>query len=459
MNQRKGSKSSDSKTVSARETAVTILTKLEEKQGFSNLVLQNELKHSQLDVRDKGLVTELVYGTIQRLNTIDYIANHFLTKRTIEKLEPWLRQLLRVAVYQIRYLDKIPDHAIVNEAVELAKKLGHKGIAGFVNGVIRNIIRSPQEPKMPNQQKNLIKYLSLTHSVPEWLIRKWVDDFGQGNVESFLPFINTTAPFTIRYNSLKNSAQAFQHLLDEADIEWTKSSHVEDAYYLHNIGDVSNAKLFQEGAFTIQDESSMLVAKVMAPFPKATVLDGCAAPGGKTTHIAEIQSDEGQILANELHPHKIALIEQLQKRLGIKSIRTRMGDFLEYREDVLYDFVLIDAPCSGLGVVRRKPELKWRMTEATMQSLQSLQRKLIRHAATFVKPGGYLVYSTCTMNRAENHSIVDEFLSEFQEFVGENIKPMIPETVQSIMENQYSIQLLPHHLNSDGFYIAKLKRK
>ena len=443
----------------AREKAIDILVILEQKQGYSNLVLQEQLQNCNLDIRDRGLVTELVYGTIQRLNTIDYVVNFFLKKRSIDALDPWIRQLLRITVYQIRFLSKIPDRAAVFEAVEIAKSWGHQGVASFINGVMRNILRNPDSPAIPDKEKNIIDYMSLNFSLPSWLVKRWFDQYGADTVEAYLNNINEPPRFTIRHNRLRSNKHDFEQLLTNSGQAWERSSHLDCAYYLKEVGDISKSKLFNEGYFTIQDESSMLVAKVLDPFQYAVILDACAAPGGKTTHLAELQGDQGCIIANELHPHKLSLIQSLVERLGIKSVNLQAGDFMDFNSKDLFDYVLLDAPCSGLGVIRRKPELKWRMNEQSIRSLIQTQHKLIRQAAKFIKRGGSLVYSTCTINKEENEDLIEGFLAENTEFHGNDIRIAIPEFLHKYMDNQYSIQILPNYMNSDGFYIAKLTRE
>jgi len=443
----------------AREKAIDILVILEQKKGYSNLVLQEQLQNCNLDSRDRALVTELVYGTIQRLNTIDYIVNFFLKKRSLETLDSWIRQLLRITVYQIRFLSKIPERAAVFEAVEIAKSWGHQGVASFINGVMRNILRSPDTPAISDKEKNIIDYTSLTYSLPNWLVNKWFDQFGEDTVERYLHNINEPPRFTVRHNRLRSNKQEFEQLLTNSNQVWENSSHIDCAYYLKEVGDISKSKLFNEGYYTIQDESSMFVAKVLDPFPKAAILDACAAPGGKTTHLAELQGDKGYIIANELYPHKLLLIQSLAEKLGINSINLQTGDFMNFNSDLLFDYVLLDAPCSGLGVIQRKPEIKWRMNEQSIKSLIQTQKKLIRHAAKFIKPGGSLVYSTCTINKEENEDLIEGFLAEYTEFHGNDIRKAIPELLHEYMENQYSIQILPNYMNSDGFYIAKLTRE
>lgn len=459
MNKKGQTKHAAEYAVSAREIAIDILTDIEQNQAFSNLLLQQELRRSELDIRDRALTTELVYGTLQRQNTLDYVANFFMKKRTVAELEPWVRQLLRISIYQARYLDKIPDRAIVFEAVEIAKRRGHQGIASFINGVIRNILRSPEIPEIPDSQVDPLQHIALTYSLPNWLVELWLRQYSGEQLTAFLQHTHTAPPFTVRRNRLKSDREAFEAKLDQAGIPWQKSVHIDEAYHLRDIGDVAQNSMFQAGDFSVQDESSMLVAKVLDPFPQAQILDACAAPGGKTTHIAELQNDLGKIVANDLYPHRVTLIDALAKRLGIQSIRTSIGDFLDYNEQRTFDYVVLDAPCSGLGVMRRKPELKWNLRKETITSLVTLQNQLIRHAAGFVKRGGYLVYSTCTINRPENERVIEEFLKEFPDFTGADIRAQLPEALHVHMKNPYSVQVLPHYINSDGFYIAKLIKK
>ena len=443
---------------SAREIAIDALMMVEDRAAYSNLALQSVLKDASLEVRDKALVTELVYGTIQNLNRIDYDINYFLKKRKLSSLDSWLRQLLRLAIYQIRYLDNIPDHAIAYESVEIAKRRGHQGIASMVNGVIRSIMRSPDLPDLGRAGLSRAEWMSLHYKMPLWLMEKWSQELEKKELEKMLVQLQKRPKLTVRRNSIRLKAEEFHKLLDDKQIKWKQDANLGQAYHLEGMGDISNNGLFQDGLMTVQDTSSMLVGLVANPGETWQILDACAAPGGKTSHLAELQMDRGNIIANDLHNHKLKLIQAHIDRLGLGSIRLRQGDFLEYPLDDSYDLVLLDAPCSGLGVIQSKPDLKWRMDLASIESIVALQRKMIRHAAKLVKPGGYLIYSTCTINPDENQFIVEDFLSENSDFTGTDIREDMPEQLLSHMKNNYSIQILPHYLESDGFYIAKLRK-
>lgn len=440
-----------------REAALEILESIEKNQAYSNLLLNTSIKKNEIPSKDIGLLTEMVYGTLQRRMTIDYFLANFLHKE--KKVEEWVKILLRLTVYQMTYLDRIPDHAAINEAVEIAKKRGHKGISGFVNAVLRNMIR--QGIPSFDHIKDPIERLSIETSHPLWLVKRWVTQLGLEEAKKMCE-INLTAPVqTARVNTTRISVDECLSLLGEEGFQVEASDVIPEGIKVLK-GNVANSICFEKGYLTIQDESSMLVAYALDVVEPATVLDACAAPGGKSTHIAEKMKNKGEVLSIDLHEHKVKLIKQNADRLQLPSITTQAMDSRKLHESMekeSFDRILIDAPCSGFGVMRRKPDMKYTKQEADVNKLQTIQLHLLDSISPLLKKGGLLVYSTCTIDRAENEEVVEKFLKEHKEFEKDSsLITRLPEEVQSyVQENE--LQVLPQYFNSDGFYIASFRKK
>jgi len=444
----------------ARRMALEILLKVEREQAFSNLELNVALRAGKLDRQDAALATELVYGTLQRQNTIDYFLERFVSKG-MARLEPWVRCLLRLSFYQLYYLDRIPPHAAVNEAVNIAKRRGHQGIAGMVNGVLRNVLRHLAALQIPDGLPPAER-ISLRHSHPEWLVRRWLEQFGEEEAEAMCEENNRPPHMSIRVNRLRADRGSLMEQLASAGLEPEPSLLSEDGIVLRSrSGNIAASEWHERGLITIQDESSMVVAAVVAAEPGMRVLDCCAAPGGKTTHIAETMGDSGEVWANDIHEHKQALIASQVQRLGLKSVKTLVSDAARLREkfpEAHFDRILLDAPCSGLGVIRRKPDIKWRKSAEEIRQLPELQHRLLEKAAALLKPGGALVYSTCTVETAENEAVVKRFLEEHPEFAPDHqVSGLVPATLApNVQPDIGAIRILPHHFGSDGFFIARL---
>ncbi|WP_082423294.1 16S rRNA (cytosine(967)-C(5))-methyltransferase RsmB [Paenibacillus dakarensis] len=448
------------RAVSARELALNVLTQVEQEGAYSNLLLNKELQKAALEKGDAGLATELVYGTISRLNTLDYFLDRFVKKGTT-KLQPWVRALLRLSLYQIMYLDRIPDHAVVSEAVKLAKKRGHQGISGMVNGVLRNILRQKEELVIP---ENLppAEAISLRHSHPKWLVERWIEQYGVEAAEAICKANNEPPAVSIRVNTTMISREAMLEEMNNGGFDAVPSKLSPYGIIVKSGGNMAHTDWYRDGMISIQDESSMLVAEVVDPAPGMRVLDCCAAPGGKTAHMGEIMKDDGSIIANDLHSHKQKLIAEQAERLGLDSIKTVTGNALDLAkafEPATFDRVLLDAPCSGLGVIRRKPDLKWAKTPDDIGEIASLQRELLQSVSTLVRPGGVLVYSTCTIETRENEGAVKAFLAENPNFeVASDETDGINRTVKHALPRGGGVQILPQHFHSDGFYIVRLRR-
>ncbi|WP_328804015.1 16S rRNA (cytosine(967)-C(5))-methyltransferase RsmB [Paenibacillus glycinis] len=449
----------------AREVALDTLVRVMEAGAYSNLQLNRALQDAGLSKADAGLATELVYGTIQHQRLLDDRLNALITKG-FAKLTPWVLALLRMSAYQLLLLDRIPPHAAVNEAVVIAKRRGHSGISGMVNGVLRNMERSLDELRQPIELADPVRRIGIAHSYPDWLVRRWIDGYGEEIAERICASGNERPHASLRINPLKLSREKALELLAASGFEAEPSELAAEGVVVSGGGNLAQSDGYRDGWWTLQDESSMLVADACAPEAGMNVLDCCAAPGGKATQLAELMEDRGQVVANDIHPHKQQLIDEHAARLGLSSVLTVVGDAGKLTERFApgsFDLVLLDAPCSGFGVIRRKPEIKWTKSEADVAAIASLQAELLDEAAKLVRPGGTLVYSTCTIEQEENEKQVLKFLSRHESYELDAEWParvLHPLRTNGIIGDEFEgmVQLLPQHFGSDGFFIARLKR-
>jgi len=445
------------KKKNVRETALQLLETIEKNQSYSNLLLNNAIRNNSINAKDIGLLTELTYGTLQRKMSLDFYLQPFL--KANKKIEPWVKQLLRLTLYQMVYLDKIPDRAAIFEAVEIAKKRGHKGISGMVNGVLRNI----QRQGLPSMEEitDPIERLAIRSSHPVWLVKRWTEQFGLEKTAEMCE-LNLIAPMqTARVNLTKTTRQECLNLLAEEGFQAEPSPVIPEAIKCLQ-GNLANSKAFKNGLLTIQDESSMLAAYALGVTEDERILDACAAPGGKTTHIAEKLNNTGKVVSLDLHEHKVKLINENAQRLNLANIETKTLDsrnVQEHFEKESFDRILLDAPCSGLGVMRRKPDMKYTKNEEDISQLSAIQKKLLEAVAPLLKKDGILVYSTCTVDKEENEKITTAFLNENTNFQGDlSVRDRMPEAIRPLM-NGFSLQLFPQDIGSDGFYIACLRKK
>ncbi|WP_421384523.1 16S rRNA (cytosine(967)-C(5))-methyltransferase RsmB [Bacillus salacetis] len=435
-----------------REAALDVLESVEKNQSYSNLLLNHAIEKYGIKGPDTGLLTELTYGTIQRRMTLDFYLAPFINK----KIESWVRQLLRLSLYQMIYLDKIPDRAVLFEAVEIGKRRGHKGIASMVNGILRSI----QRKGVPSIDtiEDPVERLAIETSHPHWLVKRWTEQFGIEKTREMCE-TNITAPLqTARVNTLRTSLDELMAALSEEGLSVQKSKIVPNAIVSLK-GNLAKTNAFKEGLMTIQDESSMLVGHSLDVQAGFTVLDSCAAPGGKTTHIAELMGGEGKVFALDLHKHKIKLINENASRLGLGNIESKAHDSRtagELFEPESFDRILVDAPCSGLGVLRRKPDIKYTKSESDLGSLQNIQLQILKAVSPLLKKGGLLVYSTCTVDREENQGTVKEFLKENTNFQPYELNHL-PETVQPFTDG-HMLQVFPQDFGGDGFFISCFKK-
>ncbi|MFJ8256904.1 16S rRNA (cytosine(967)-C(5))-methyltransferase RsmB [Peribacillus asahii] len=439
-----------------RDIALDILESVEKNQAYSNLMLNNVINKNQLSSADSGLLTEISYGTIQRKMTLDYFLKPYI--KNPKKTQSWVINLLRMSVYQMVYLDKVPDHAILFEAVEIAKRRGHKGTTSMVNGVLRNIQRNGVASFEEIEDES--ERLAIRTSHPIWLVKRWIEQFGFEKTADMCE-VNLTAPLqTARVNVKKISRSELVSILIEEGYDVEASDILPEAIICYR-GNLAHSESYKLGYLSIQDESSMLVAHALGASGNDAVLDCCAAPGGKTTHIAEGLTT-GQVYALDLHEHKVKLIKDQAERLGLRNVKTQAADS-RHVQDLFnkegFDRILVDAPCSGLGVMRRKPDVKYTKTKDDIIKLSSIQQKLLDAAAPLVKQGGRLIYSTCTVDREENDRVAAAFLESHPEFESDlSLKERMPEAIEPYVEG-HRLQVFPQYFESDGFFIASFRKK
>ncbi|MEW5763136.1 MAG: 16S rRNA (cytosine(967)-C(5))-methyltransferase RsmB [Bacillota bacterium] len=446
--------------IGARELTLKVLKAVEADGAYANIALNKYLEEHQPSKLDRAFATELAYGVIRTLNTIDWVLARFLQK-PLAAQTVWIRNILRMGVYQILYMDRVPPAAACNEAVELAKKYGTPGMAGFVNGVLRNVVRYRDQIVFPSLETDPVSHISLKYSHPTWMVERWLEEFGVEETIAMCRANNLTPPNTVRTNTLRTTREELAAALREEEVVVRKTRYAPEGLELKGFISLRTLKVYNLGLFQVQDESSILIGHAVNPASGSHVLDVCSAPGGKATHLAQLMRDDGIIVAMDIHPHKLALIEEACRRLGVRSVKTVAFDARELpaRYAGWADYTLVDAPCSGLGVLRRRVDARWRKEAAQIPGLVKLQEAILDGAAGTVRPGGVLVYSTCTITREENLDQVEKFLARHGDFVLEDLRPFLPPLVPERELARGYIQILPHTHGMDGFFVARLRRR
>ena len=452
----------------ARRLALKVLRSVDQGAAFVNLALDELLEGADLGQPDRALATELVYGVTRWRGRLDYILD-YLSRRPVAELPAWIRNILRLGLYQLLYLDRIPDHAAVSESVALAHEFGHRGTAGLVNAVLRRAAESGGSVPRPRDDGDPAARLAVEWSHPEWLVRRWLGRYGSDRTVALLKIDNEPAPLTLRSNLLRTTRVGLIGGLASDGARAEAGRLFPEAVICRRTPPVRSLAAYESGLFSVQDESAMSAARAVAPRPGWLVLDACAGVGGKATHLAELMEDRGRVIAVDIFEHKLRLLAGAARRLGLASIETRRLDARELAGSGLEraaDAVLVDAPCSGLGVLRRRPDLRWRITPADIDALAGLQRELLAAAAACVRPGGILVYATCTLEPEENEGVVEGFLASNLEFdassaaVALGLTPgaagLIPTGVPS---QGGSVVFSPQSGGSDGFFVARLVRR
>jgi len=440
----------------ARSLAAEVVYKVLEEGAYANLLLDKALfSYKDLDNRDRGFITELVYGTVRQKGALDWALNQF-AKTKINDQDPWIRTILRLSAYQILYLDKVPVSAAINEGVNLAKEYAPVGTSGFVNGVLRNLERGKERITYPDKGKNPAANYAAKYSYPQWIVEHWLKAYGRKDAEKMCIYFNQPAKLWIRTNSLKTTREELKEQLAFAGVETRESEYAPLGLEILSEVSLRNLAPFKNGEFIVQDESSMILGTISNVRAGMKVLDICAAPGGKTTHMAQLMENKGEIISCDIHEHRLALIEENARNLGIDIIKTRLQDGRSIGSDIndKFDVVLLDAPCSGLGVLGRRADLRWKKRRSDIAELVALQKELIAQAQMLVKEGGTLLYSTCTTTTEENEGVVEWFLENYEEF---SLDKRLPWTDKN-GENVGMYKLSPIKDGTDGFFIAVLKR-
>ena len=425
--------------MTARELALTILYKVEFGEGYANIEIDKEFNKSDLSDLDKSLASEIVYGVLTWKITLDEMIKMYSSIK-IKKISPWILNILRMGIYQIVFLDKIPESAAVNESVKLAKKYGHEASSKFVNAILRRIEK--------NEMDKLLDYIStkalledeiiaIATSHPLWLVDELLKQYDKKFVTELLNANNMKPEITIRANTLKTTRDELYHLFQLKNID-CKKGDLPDSIKLRKFSD------FGTQLYVVQDEAAQLACLKLNPNPGEKVLDACSSPGGKTTYLASLMKNEGRIDAWDIHPHRVKLVEEAANRLGIHIIKAEEKDATEYVPllNGHYDKVLLDVPCSGLGVIRKKPDIKWQRSREDIDDMVKVQEKILNTCSEYVRPGGTLVYCTCTVLKQENEEQIEKFLKKHPEFV---------------MEER--VLLYPHIDHTDGFFICRLLKK
>lgn len=447
------------KSVNPRELIVDMLLEITKNGEYSHVVIGQTLeKYQFLSKADRSFLKKVTNGTIEQMIYIDYILNHY-SKVKVNKMKPMIRAILRSSVYQLYFMDRIPVSAVCNEAVKLTAKRGFRNLKGFVNGILRNIVREECKEMLPPKE-NITEYFSVKYSMPEWLVKEWLDAYGLKQTESMFIYFLQEKNTTIRCNNSKITSIKLKEKLAEDGVKKIIDTPLDYAFEITGYDYLTGLSSFQEGLFAVQDISSMLVAEAAGVKANDVCIDLCAAPGGKTLHVADKLQGTGKVICGDISEKKAEKIMDNAERMGFDNVAVHVWDAaLQEKElEKAADIVLADVPCSGLGVIGRKPDIKFKMCQEAMQELVPLQQKILSNAASYVKPGGVLMYSTCTVNRKENQDNVSWFLDNYPEFVMEDFSERMPEQIK-ILAADGQLQLLPGMCGTDGFFIAKLRRK
>jgi 16S rRNA (cytosine967-C5)-methyltransferase len=436
-----------------RGTAVKVLNRVERTDSYLDKLLEAELRSGDLSDPDKGLLNELAHGVLRWQHRLDWVLNGF-SHGNFAKSEINVKNGLRVALYQILFLERIPHAAAVNEAVEFVKRIRGEKPAGLVNAVLRNIIRNLEGIRYPDPAEDPSQYLAVFYSHPHWMVKRWLDRYGREETERLMAANNEKPSLCLRVNRLKIDRDGFLGLLRAQEIHATPSPYLPFFVRVRSLARIGQMELFRNGYFTVQDESAALPCTLLDPRPGQRVIDLCAAPGGKTTNIAEMMSNQGEILAFDKYEAKLQLIHRSVERLGLKIITLRADDASTVDLEPA-DRVLLDAPCSGLGTLAKKPDMKWKRDVTDLISLTRGQTAMLDNAARLVRPGGVLVYSTCTIEPEENQEIVAAFLVRHPEFT---LDPAGSLVHADLVSPEGFVQTYPHRHGMDGSFAARLVR-
>lgn len=449
-----------------RELALKILYEVDEKDAYSNIVLDDMLKKAKkssngnemagIDQRDVGFISEIVYGTISWRLTIDGIIKKYSNIK-LKKISPWILNILRLSIYQILFLDRVPKSAAVNEGVNLAKRYGHKASSNFVNAILRKVNKKDYEDFFKIQ--NDVDRISMTTSMPVWLVEKLLQQNDVKTVEKICQASNSKPSLYIRVNTLKTDKQTLINELEKEEIK-VEEAELEDFLRISGSRSIDSLKSFQKGMFTVQDEAAGLIPIIVNPKPNEKVLDACSSPGGKTTYMAQLMSNQGEITAWDLHEHRVKLVAKAAERLGITIIETETKDATIYEEKYLnyFDKILLDVPCLGIGVLKRKPDIKWKRKQEDIAEITKIQMEILQNCQKYLKKGGTLVYSTCSILKEENEEVISHFIENNKDFEIEKMNLDETNFFKKFVEKEKFLQVYQNE-KTDGFFICKLRKK
>ena len=446
-------------SVNLREIILGMLMEVTEGEAYSHVTLAQTLeKYQYLDKRDRAFLSRVTEGTLENLIQIDYIIECF-SKVPIYNMKPVIRNILRMSIYQLKYMDSVPDRAVVNEAVRIAQKHGFYNLKGFVNGVLRAAARGMDEVSYPKAEDNPLEYLSIRYSMPQWILKNWIDQFGFEDVEKICASFQTERPTTVRIRTQNASREEIIASLKAEGVTVEQHPYLDYALKISGYNYLQALTAFREGWIYVQDVSSMLVCEIAAPNWGDYCIDVCAAPGGKSLHLADRLKGSGYVEARDISEHKVERMEENIDRLNIINMQAAIKDATEFDQKSFHkaDIVLCDVPCSGLGVIGKKQDIKYKMNPTRQEELVRIQRRILGVSQNYMKPGGVLIFSTCTIGVDENQMNLKYFLENYP-FILESIDPYLPDALKSRTTAGGYLQLLPGVHDSDGFFMARLKR-
>ena len=445
-----------------REIALKILYKIDKGEGYSNISLNEVIKENKdiLNRKDISFISEIVYGvTTWRLTLDEIIKLH--SKIKLKKISTWILNILRMSIYQIVFLDKVPKSAAVNEGVNLAKRYGNRGSIGFVNAILRNVNKDDYK-KLFDEKDEILK-ISKTTSMPIWIIEELINEgLDKNRILNICKNSNIRSNVSVRVNNLKTNKSELKEILNKEKVV-SKDGVLDDFLVLEKVNDIENLKSFKDGLFTVQDEAAGLTALVLEPKEEEQILDACSSPGGKTTYLSEIMKNNGEVIAWDIHAHRVKLVRDNAKRLGIKIINAEENDATIYKQEYKekLDKILLDVPCLGVGVLKRKPDIKWQKRKEDIDEIINLQYSILNTCSKYLKKGGELVYSTCSIFRKENRDIIFKFLKENPDFEIEEISDVLKNKAKFFLNYLVDNKFLEVYQNeeTDGFFICKLSKK
>lgn len=444
------------KPTSAREVAFNILYKVDKQKAYANVLLETALGKAKFAACDKALTTELIYGVLRNRGWLDGVIKPY-SHRKWEKISLSVRNILRLGIYQLLKLDRVSAYAAVDETVKLARRCGESQATGFINAILRQITRKPpDDSSLP--RKPLLDCLARLYSHPKWLVKRWLDRWGEEETKALCAANNRQLPLTLRVNTLRADRREVMRILADEGLEVSPDDRISEALRIENARQITSQVGYRDGFFEIEGLASMLAVDILDPQPGERILDACAGRGVKTTHIAQVMQNQGQIWALDNKPHKLKQLRLNCRRLGVDIVRPVAQDTsgpLGFGQ-VHFDRILLDAPCSSLGVLARYPDCRWHRQANDVSRLSKLQGNILKQVAGYLKPGGVLVYSTCSFEAEENEGVIQPFLEANREFTLDDVSPYLPDELQNHIQKDGYLRLLPHRWDGDGFFIARL---